>query len=374
MKTLGTKLALGYAITTTVTLFGLQAVGYYLLSRHLGKGIDPSDLAAQARVAQVMDGYAEISLSLVCIVLVTSVASGLLLGRVALRPLRRIEETANRIHSDNLGERIPVAPVEDEISSLSRLLNEMFDRIETSFHQVRRFSSEVSHELKTPLSLLRLQSERLLADGNLKPEQEEAMLVQLEEIARMNQTIEGLLFLSRAEARAITLDLHPQNPREFLQGFLADARILAEEVGGRLEEKIDGDQEVRFDARSFRRVLLNLVSNAVKVTPPGGLLTVESEFTVDSWQVAIEDEGPGVRPEERDLIFKRFVRLDQPEAAEGSGLGLAICWSIVEMHRGQIRAEEGSRTGGLRVVCEIPLRPPNVPAEDLRPVHAESID
>src|SRR5882724_7735746 len=91
------------------------------------------------------------------------------LSRVALKPVRLIRETANRIRSDNLSERIPVGEVRDEISELARLLNQMFDRLEYSFNQIRRFTAEASHELKTPLSLVRLQAEKLLVAGNLSP-------------------------------------------------------------------------------------------------------------------------------------------------------------------------------------------------------------
>jgi two-component system heavy metal sensor histidine kinase CusS len=106
----------------------------------------------------------------------------------------------------------------------------------------------------------------------------------------------------------------------------------------------------------MRQVLLNIITNALKYSPKGGLLTLESEFTVDSRHLAVEDEGPGVPADQQERIFERFVRID-PEATApaGSGLGLAICRSIIALHGGVIRAETGQRKGGLRVVAEIPL-------------------
>lgn len=317
------------------------------------------------QVHDVMEGYAQVAMVLVCLILLVSLVSGLILSQIALRPVRVIQETANRIRSDNLSERIVVPDVHDEVSDLARLLNEMFDRLEASFDQVRRFSAEASHELKTPLSLLRLQSEKLLTDGGLSRAQEEMVLEQLEEIARLNEIIEEMLFLSRAEARAITPKLQREKPRAFLQGFIPDARALTEHACVKFEEHVEGDDIVDFDPQWIRRVLLNLIANALNVSPKGGLLTLESDFTVDAWCFALEDEGPGLPPERREQVFERFVRFT-PESTSGSGLGLAICRSIVEMHHGRIWAEEGLRKGGLRVVVEIPLRPPvkEMPAVD----------
>jgi len=304
---------------------------------------------------------------LVCFMLVVSIITGLALSRIALRPVRLIQETANHIRSDNLSERIPVSDVQDEISNLARLLNEMFDRLESSFNQIRRFTAEASHELKTPLSLVRLQAEKLLVEGGLTPAQEEAVQLQLEEVTRLNKIIEELLFLSRVEAQAVTPELRREDPRRFLQAFAQDARVLAESRGVRFAETIDGLGCVNYDPKWIRQVLLNLVANALKFSPRGGLVTLASEFTVDSWRVAVEDDGPGVAPEQRERIFERFVRLgDEPGDETGSGLGLAISRSILGLHRGTIRAEASGRGPGLRVVFEIPIAD-RAPAEPAAP-------
>jgi len=309
------------------------------------------------QVRKVMDGYAEISLVLVCFMLVVSVITGLALSRIALRPVRLIQETANHIRSDNLSERIPVSDVQDEISNLARLLNEMFDRLESSFNQIRRFTAEASHELKTPLSLVRLQAEKLLVEGGLTSGQEEAVQMQLEEITRLNKIIEELLFLSRVEAQAVKPEFRREDPRRFIQSVAQDARVLTEDRGVRFAESVQGVGRVDYDPKWIRQVLLNLISNALKFSPRGGLIVLSSEFTVDTWRVAVEDDGPGVPPEQREHIFERFVRLpDQPAVEEsGSGLGLAISRSILGLHRGTIWAEDSTRERGLRVVFEIPI-------------------
>lgn len=309
------------------------------------------------QVRKVMDGYAEISLILVSLMLVFSLITGLVLSRAAMRPVRLIQETANHIRSDNLSERIPVADVADEISNLARLLNEMFDRLELSFNQIRRFTAEASHELKTPLSLVRLQAEKLLTEGGLTPAQEEAVQVQLEEITRLNQIIEELLFLSRAEARAVRLDYRREDPTAFMQGFAQDARALAEHRGMAFAARIEGHGTVDFDPKWLRQVLFNLLQNALNVSPRGGRISLVSDFTVDAWRVAIEDQGPGVPPAQRERIFERFVRLESAgtEEVKGSGLGLAISRSIIGLHHGTIRAEAAVQGAGLRVVFELPI-------------------
>jgi signal transduction histidine kinase len=309
------------------------------------------------QVRKVMEGYAETSLVLVCLMLVVSVIMGLALSRAAMRPVRLIQETANRIRSDNLSERIPVAAVKDEISNLARLLNEMFDRLEVSFNQVRRFTAEASHELKTPLSLVRLQAEKLLVEGGLNAGQEEAVQMQLEEIARLNKIIEELLFLSRAEAHAVRLDFRREDPRVFLQSFVQDARALAEHRGMTCIATIEGHGLVDFDAKWLRQVLFNLVQNALNVSPPGGRILLRSEFTMECWRVAIEDQGPGVPAAQRERIFERFVRLEGAGSSEnkGSGLGLTISKSIIALHQGRIRAETTATGVGLRMVFELPL-------------------
>lgn len=308
------------------------------------------------QVRRLMDGYAETSLVLVCLMLVVSIITGVALSRAAMRPVRLIQQTANHIRSDNLSERIPVGDVRDEISNLARLLNEMFDRLEAAFQQIRRFTAEASHELKTPLSLVRLQAEKLLVEGGLTAAQEEAMQVQLEELARLNQIIEDLLFLSRAEAQAVRLDFRREDPGAFLEAFALDARELAEHRNMRFTATLTGRGEVEFDPKWLRQVLFNLVTNALNASPPGGRVTLSSEFTVDAWRVAIEDEGPGVPPRQRERIFDRFFRLSSAAGeTTGSGLGLAISRSIVGLHHGVIRAEAASGESGLRVVFELPL-------------------
>ena len=219
----------------------------------------PFDVTIATPLAQVrasMRSYAVVCGGLLLAMLFASAAIGLGLSRVMLRPLIIIRQTANRISSDNLSERIPVPGHEDELSDLARLLNQMFDRLEKSFEQIKRFAAEASHELKTPLSLIRLHSEKLLEDETLPPQAIEAIVVQLEEVARLNQIIEEMLFLSRAEANAIPLALAPTDPEPLLQNFAQDALVLAEHSGHRFQLETEGVALVRLEERWLRQVWL----------------------------------------------------------------------------------------------------------------------
>jgi two-component system heavy metal sensor histidine kinase CusS len=339
----------------------IPGIGPLRIAEFILPPFDVTIATSSAQVLKVMDGYVEVCTGLLCAMLAVSSIIGIALSRLALRPVRLIRETANRIGSDNLSERIPVSGVRDEISELARLLNQMFDRLESSFKQVRRFAAEASHELKTPLSLIRLQAEKLLVTGTLTPAEEDAVQMQLEELARLNRIIEEMLFLSRAEARAITLQLRPQDPSRFLHAFAQDARVLSEHESRGFVLASEGEGLVAFEAQRIRQVLLNLLANALCASPRGSVITLRSAFGAGVWRVSLEDQGPGVPANEHERIFERFVRLGTPTDELGSGLGLAICRSIIELHRGRIWAEAVVGGPGLKVLFEIPateLRPP----------------
>jgi len=309
-------------------------------------------------VRDVMASYVRVCLLLLAAMLIASLVIGLGLTRLVLWPVRLMRDTANRIGSDNLSERITVPETRDEISDLARLLNQMFDRLEASFVQIRRFTADASHELKMPLSLIRLHAEKMLVDGGLSPAHKEAVQVQLEEIARLNRIIDELLFLSRADANALKLELKAQNPTALVQAFAQDASVLAEHHGRRFTCEHRGEGSVALEPKWMRQVLLNLLTNAIHVSPTHGLISLHSVVSASRWRVSVEDEGPGLNAEQRERMFERFVRLVTPDTEyQGSGLGLAICRSIVDLHGGQISAAPRAGGPGLSVVIEIPAHP-----------------
>jgi two-component system heavy metal sensor histidine kinase CusS len=308
-----------------------------------------------APVRDLMAGYRRVFFGLLGTALLLSILVGYGLSEVILKPVRVMQATAVRIRSDNLNERIPVADVRDELSLLASFLNQMFDRLEASFSEIRHFAAEASHELKTPLSLVRLHLERLLVDDSLSAAHKESVMVQLEEIGRVNRIIDELLFLSRADAGAVVLDLKPLQPEQLLSSFAQDAAVLAEHGGKHFEWNHHGAGSVAVDGKRIRQVLLNVLTNALNVSPPGSTVSLESTLSGDHWRVSIVDEGPGLSPEECEHIFDRFVRLDPSRSdSRGSGLGLPISRSIATMHKGRIWATSRDVGRGLRVVIEVP--------------------
>jgi signal transduction histidine kinase len=303
--------------------------------------------------------YYQVSVVLLIVVALLSFYFGHKMSRLALDPLRRIQESASRISAQNLKERIPVARAQDEISSLTRLLNEMFDRLEIAFARLSRFAGEASHELKTPLSIIRLQTEKLLLQGNLSAPQQEAVQQQLESINGLYLVIEKLLFIARSEAGGIEPNTKRQDARAFIDNFVEDALVLCEDREIQFEVICNDSLEVEIDASLLRQVLLNLLSNALKATPAGGRITLSSTNGGDKWKVMVEDTGPGLSNSlYGEEIFKPFVRLSPDldwSLAGGTGLGLAICRSIIQLHRGAIRVENRKPEKGLRVVFELPV-------------------
>jgi signal transduction histidine kinase len=309
-----------------------------------------------APVRRLLADYFEVAALLMVGVAALSVALGYAFSRITLRPLRAIEATANRIRSDNLSERIPVHPGDDEVASLTRLLNQMFDRLQASFEQVRRFAADVSHEVKTPLALIRLNAEKLRprlatdADGSV------ALADILEEIDQINQVTDRLLFLAKSESGALKPTLRPVSPPALLAPLAEDAQVLAADRGVRFALALDESGEIRADPELLRQMLLNLVANAVSVSPPGGLVTLRSRQIAGAWELEVADEGPGLEAAKLARLFERFVRFEAPGGGEtriGHGLGLAICKSIAELHGGSIRAANRTDCSGLRVTVEL---------------------
>lgn len=315
-----------------------------------------------APVRQALGEYTRVAGIVAIVVLLLSLGAGSLLSRAALRPVQLIERTAARISSDNLSERIPVREVQDEISNLGRLLNQTFARLESSFEQIKRFSADASHELKTPLSLVRLNLERVVLHSDLPQADREALQDAIEEIHHLDRLIENLLFLSRIQAGEVSLQRSPGDARAFLEEFCHDVLILVEASGLRLEVDAGQPGLVNADWGRLRQVLLNLVSNAIKFTPTGGRITLASVLDDEAWAVSVLDEGPGVPPAKLASIFERFVRISDPAnlprtVTPGTGLGLAISKSIMELHRGQLVAANRSDRSGLKVTCRLPRVP-----------------
>lgn len=285
-----------------------------------------------------------------------SLVVGWLLSQVMLKPLRAIQATAQRITGANLRERIAVPASPDELSRLARLLNDTFDRLETAFDQVRRFAGDCSHELKTPLTVVRLQVEKALLAEKLPEEHRAALEEAMGEVGRLEKVIQQLLLLAQTEAESLQLNRRSISGEEYLEQFAEDAEALASDAGRSFQLERNDAVTVSLDPSWMRQVLFNLLSNAIKFSPPGGTIRMRGQVHNGRWNVEMEDEGPGAPEDQLERMFQRFARVGTAAGQPpGAGLGLAVCRGIVELHGGAILAEAKSGAKGFRVIWRLPL-------------------
>jgi signal transduction histidine kinase len=307
---------------------------------------------------RLLRDYARVSLFLLGSVAFVSVGLGWAFARLTLRPVRAIHDTATRIRADNFGERIPVPAGRDELAALAQLLNRMFDRLEASFIQIKRFTADASHEIKTPLALIRLNAEKLRPKLATDLEGSAALGEILEEIDGLRRITESLLFLAKVESGTFALTKTELTADAFVRGFAEDAIALADDCAARFEVTRSDAGSVHCEPTLIRQLLLNLTSNAFRASPQGACVELESLIVGGFWRLAVRDEGPGLPPDQLERVFERFVRYSpangRTEANPGHGLGLAICRSIATLHGGTIRIENRASRTGLCVTVEVP--------------------
>ena len=260
------------------------------------------------------------------------------LARRALRPITRITQAAALITADRLGERLPVPETEDEIGRHIRVLNGMFDRLQRSFEQATRFTADASHELRTPLTIMRGQLEDALRSGKNTAEQERLLVDLLEETSALQKTAENLLLLTRFDAGKNPLQRRPLDWSALVAEAGEDAELLAAPRHLKIETEIAAGVRVLGDATLLRRVLLNLIDNAVKYNRADGRVRLTLGLANGLATVTVANTGPGISPERRPALFERFYRpeSDRNRDTGGSGLGLSLCREIVTAHEGTI--------------------------------------
>jgi len=292
--------------------------------------------------------------------LVISILGGLWLARKALRPIEQIAGMAREIGAKNLSQRIDLPGRTDrELVRLTETLNSMFARLENSFQQVTQFTSDASHELKTPLSIISgevEQARRHLASAQtLDPDETRRLLESvMEEVERMHRIVEGLLLLSRADERQLPLSLEEVKIYDYLQALCEDGEILADERGLTLESQLDEKARTKLilaDTTRLYQIVMNLLDNAFKYTPAGGSVTLFLNSSEHEVSFGVADTGIGISKEDLPKIFRRFFRTDEArtgphgDAERSLGLGLAIVKSIVEAHGGAISVESNIGKG-----------------------------
>ncbi len=273
--------------------------------------------------------------------LAISLAGGWFLAGRALRPVDAITLAAQRIAAGDLTQRLNVPPSSDEIGRLAGTFNNMIARLETSFRQIRQFSSDASHELRTPLTVMKGETELALRRPRDTKDYTVVLESNLEEIDRMTRIVDELLFLSRADMGEVKMEHLPVNLELLLEDVHRQASLLGQDRDVQVVLGLVAPATVLGDELRLRELFLNLLDNAVKYSKPGG--SVEVALCTESGQakVSIVDQGIGISRDDQTKIFDRFYRTDdaRTHTKKGTGLGLAICAWIVESHQGRIEVE-----------------------------------
>ena len=267
-----------------------------------------------------------------------SVGGGWLLMHKPLKPVAALTEAAERRNEVNLGEQLPRTGNGDELDRLTEVLNSMNGRLKDSFARVREFTLHASHELKTPLTILCGETEMVLRDDSLSATQREWASSQLEELRRLSRIVDALTLLTKADAGMIALSCTTVRLDQLLREGFADAEVLAEPHGIRVELAACDAMTVRGDADRLRQLLLNLTDNAVKYNQSQGWVMMALQRSRQMAELTITNSGPGIPAEALPRVFDRFFRGDASHghAVEGCGLGLSIAQWIVSAHGGSI--------------------------------------
>jgi len=280
-------------------------------------------------------------LASVLFLLLSGVGSGLLVGR-ALSPIDRIVTDAEALNLEQLNDALlsPHTLSDTEIGHLVSALNRMLGRVSRSVAAQSRFTADASHELRTPLTILRGQFELALSRPRTAAEYREAVESGLEETLRMARIVDSLASLARGEAAGAALHTAPVSLAAAAEEVSRVQSAFAAEKHVSLVFDTQGDAFVRGDADALRRLVQNLVENAVTYTPPGGTVTVTVSEDAAFCRLSVADTGLGIAPADLPLVFDRFFRADPARAnTGGSGLGLSIVQSIAEAHGGTVCAE-----------------------------------
>jgi len=280
------------------------------------------------------------------VALILSCLGGYFLAKKALSPVVTMSSTAASIGVSNLSERIPIENAKDELGKLAAVFNTMLDRLERSFDDQRRFVADASHELRTPVAIVRGESEVALSRQDRSLDEYRCSLeVVHDESRRLTRIVDDLFMLTRSDAGQLHARFAPVYLDEIASDVLRSMRVLADGREIELEFRTEGEMRMSGDVSLLHRMLLNLIDNAIKYSSSGGKVSVICREQGDEHLVQIVDKGQGISSEDRERIFERFYRSDKARSRQdgsatgGAGLGLPIAARIAEIHNGVIKVD-----------------------------------
>jgi len=293
--------------------------------------------------------------------LVAAAIGGRNLVKRALQPLASMATQTEHITAHRLHERLTVDNAGDEFGQIARVVNDLLSRLAASFEQLVQFSSDVAHELRTPLAAIRSVGEVGLQQPRAPEAYREIIGSMLEETNRLTELVDALLMMSRAEPGHAPLTPSVFPLIDLAREATGLVEILAHEKHASITVEDHGESAVQADRMLLRLAVVNVLHNAIKHSPPGGTITVRVSPADgnDTIRLAIEDQGPGIPTQDRERVFERFVRVDSSRSRDvgGTGLGLALARWAISRNRGTIRFDGRDHSGALCVI-ELPTSPP----------------
>jgi signal transduction histidine kinase len=289
--------------------------------------------------------------------LVLAFVGGWFLMRRALVPVTTLTRAIERVQAETLRQELPRSGNGDELDRLTEVFNSMMVRLDNSFTHTRDFTLHASHELKTPLTILRGQIELRLRDPAVPPADRELFADQLDEIARLTKIVDSLTFLARADSGQLDFAADPVRLDQLVRDSFADAQLLGRSAGLQVELAGCDEATVRGDRHRLKQLLLNLTDNAIKYNQPAGRITLSLRRNNGAAELTIANTGPGIAPEKLPRVFDRFYRGDPAHSndIEGCGMGLSIAQWIVKAHQGTIQitsSRDGLTTVNIRLPAE----------------------
>ncbi|HSH14989.1 MAG TPA: ATP-binding protein [Verrucomicrobiae bacterium] len=352
-----TKLLLYFA---GMLLFGLLLIAgwaYYELFIENRAAELEAGLATQGNT--LLEEIGEVFLFAVLPALILTTLGGWFLLSRAVAPITALSRAAERVDLRHLGERLPELGTGDELDRLTKVFNSMLARLDESFNRVREFTLHASHELKTPLAVMRGEIETALRENYATPEQRHLLGGHLDEIERLTKIVDGLTLLARADAGQFALDLRPVRLDELLRECREDLLVLAADAEISVELPVCEAVTLTGDRHRLRQLLLILGDNALKYNVPKGRVTLTLARQDQSLELTFANTGPGIEGDNPGRVFDRFYRGRNAnrESQDGCGLGLSIAESIVRAHGGTIAVESvpGHVT---RFIVRLPAAPP----------------
>ncbi|HEV2447149.1 MAG TPA: heavy metal sensor histidine kinase [Candidatus Sulfopaludibacter sp.] len=263
---------------------------------------------------------------------------GYLVATRSLAPLGWMAEQSRRITGQNLHTRLEIGNAAEELAVLASSFNELLSRLDQSFESMRRFVADASHELRTPISVIRGEADVALSHDRGTAEYRESLAIILDESRRLSRLVDDLLNLARADAGAVRLQVQEFYFNDLLAECCRSVQALAAARRIRLECRPGEDVPFHGDEELLRRLVLNLLDNAIRYTPVGGQVTASLDASGSELRIRVADTGAGIPPETAEHVFERFYRGDKARSRQegGFGLGLAIVKWIAESHKGEV--------------------------------------